>query len=230
LRFNALPLYFSRPLRRIDYFLGKLGVIGAFIGMVMVVPAVIAYLLGLLFSLDISIVRDTFSILLASVVYGVVVAFSAGLLILALSSLTRNSRYISLLWLAIWFITLTVSSILQSIEHQQRMRRVWAQGGFNSVAVMKKFADDEIKAGKTDWRPVVSYTSNLSRIGRLLLGTDAAWDAVANDLPPEMRAQFITLHSEPTYPWTWSAGVLVVLFGISVCILNFRIKSLDRLK
>ena len=28
LRFNALPLYFSRPLRRIDYFLGKLGVIG----------------------------------------------------------------------------------------------------------------------------------------------------------------------------------------------------------
>ena len=29
LRFNALPLYFSRPLRRIDYFLGKLGVIAA---------------------------------------------------------------------------------------------------------------------------------------------------------------------------------------------------------
>ena len=25
LRFNAMPLYFSRPLRRIDYFLGKLG-------------------------------------------------------------------------------------------------------------------------------------------------------------------------------------------------------------
>ena len=31
LRFNALPLYFSRPLRRIDYFLGKLGVIGFFL-------------------------------------------------------------------------------------------------------------------------------------------------------------------------------------------------------
>ena len=30
LRFNAMPLYFSRPLRRIDYFLGKLGVIGTF--------------------------------------------------------------------------------------------------------------------------------------------------------------------------------------------------------
>ena len=29
LRFNAIPLYFSRPLRRFDYFVGKLGVIGA---------------------------------------------------------------------------------------------------------------------------------------------------------------------------------------------------------
>src|SRR5712691_9314503 len=27
LRFNALPLYFSRPLRRVDYFCGKLGVL-----------------------------------------------------------------------------------------------------------------------------------------------------------------------------------------------------------
>ena len=34
LRFNALPLYFSRPLRRIDYFLGKLGVIVVFLGLV----------------------------------------------------------------------------------------------------------------------------------------------------------------------------------------------------
>src|SRR5882724_8495326 len=31
LRFNALPLYFSRPLRRIDYFVGKLGVIAFFL-------------------------------------------------------------------------------------------------------------------------------------------------------------------------------------------------------
>ena len=31
LRFNALPLYFSRPLTRLDYFLGKLGVIAALV-------------------------------------------------------------------------------------------------------------------------------------------------------------------------------------------------------
>ena len=59
LRFNALPLYFSRPLRRIDYFLGKLGVIALFLAAVAVVPAVAAYLLGVAFSLDFAVVRDT---------------------------------------------------------------------------------------------------------------------------------------------------------------------------
>ena len=34
----------------------------------------------------------------------------------------------------------------------------------------------------------------------------------------------------PQYPWYWSAAVLAGLFGLSVCILNFSIKSLDRLK
>ncbi len=55
LRFNAIPLYFSRPLTRWDYFLGKLGVIGFFVGLVTVVPVTIAYVLGVAFSLDVKI-------------------------------------------------------------------------------------------------------------------------------------------------------------------------------
>ena len=30
LRFNAMPLYFARPVRRLDYFVGKLGVIAVY--------------------------------------------------------------------------------------------------------------------------------------------------------------------------------------------------------
>src|SRR5262245_1472119 len=98
LRFNAFPLYFSRPLRRVDYFAGKLGVIAVFLSAVMIVPAVIAWLLGLAFSLDLGVVRDTFPILLGAVAYGGVVVLSAGTLMLALSSLSRNSRYVSAFW------------------------------------------------------------------------------------------------------------------------------------
>ena len=70
LRFNALPLYFSRPLRRIDYFLGKLGIIAAFLAMVVIVPCIIAYVLGLLCSLDITIIRDTWRLLVAASAMG----------------------------------------------------------------------------------------------------------------------------------------------------------------
>jgi ABC-2 type transport system permease protein len=239
LRFNALPLYFSRPLRRIDYFAGKLGIIAAFIGMVTVVPAAIAYVLGLLFSLDISIVADTFPILLAAVAYGIVIALSAGTLILALSSLSRNSRYIPLLWFALWFVSGFVSFTLEQVQDAELRSAAYAKmmsnqsGGmtrYDWQAMMQHLDDEKILAGKTDWRPLVSYRHNLTRIGSQLLGTDAAWDGLMKLLPPAGRNMFRASITAPQFPWTWSAGVLIVLFGISVCILNLRIKSLDRLK
>jgi ABC-2 type transport system permease protein len=238
LRFNALPLYFSRPLRRIDYFAGKLGVIATFIGMVTIVPALIAYAFGLLFSLDITIIRDTFPILLAALGYGAVIALSAGTLILALSSLSRNSRYIPLLWFALWFVSGFVSWTLEKVQDSELRGAAYARtfanqsrAGFQSYAeMMSSFDVEKIVAGKRDWRPLVSYRDNLTRIGSQLLGTDAAWDALIPHLPPTGRDMFRASITSPQYPWTWSAGVLLALFGISVCILNLRIKSLDRLK
>jgi ABC-2 type transport system permease protein len=225
LRYNALPLYFSRPLRRIDYFAGKLGVIVAFLGMVIIVPSLIAYVLGLLFSLDLTIIRDTFHILVASVVYGLVIALSAGLLMLALSSLTRNSRYISLMWFAVWIGSLAVSGILESAnqQHRRHQARSMAQGNIDELLAAER------EASRNNWRPLVSYTANLSRVGRQLVGTDAAWERLSELQPPGRRGLFLA-QSGPQHPWYWSAAVLAALIGLSACILNFRIKSLDRLK
>src|SRR5437879_1322472 len=73
LRFNAIPLYFSRPLNRFDYFVGKLGVIGVFLGAVAILPAVVAYVLGISFSPELGVVTDTLRILGAGILYGLVV-------------------------------------------------------------------------------------------------------------------------------------------------------------
>jgi ABC-2 type transport system permease protein len=238
LRFNALPLYFSRPLRRIDYFLGKLGVIGALLGMIMIVPALAAYVLGMLFSLDITILRDTFPILLASIAYGVVVVLSAGTLILALSSLSRNTRYIALIWMAIWFVSGIVATALQSVERRERFQEIRSEalqssdapGTFDRRQTWEIVQQEERDASATDWRPMVSYTGNLSRIGRQFLGIDDRLESLSQSLPPRERFTFLQFFSGPRYPWYWSAGVLAVLFGLSVCILHFRVRSLDRLK
>ena len=265
LRFNALPLYFSRPLRRIDYFIGKLGVIVYFLGLVLVAPSIIAYVLGLLFSLDITIVRDTFTLLLAAVSYGFLISLSAGLLILALSSLTRSSRYVGLFWLAVWFVSGIISLVLGAIQEEEH-RRMYHQRmaeayqahvaeesrhmkdapepagpkkGKQRFATMSQdverriraeIVQEQVNAAKSDWRPLLSYTANFSRVGQQWLGTDACWERFSQNEPEDRREQFLLEKKGSQYPWYWSAIVLFVLFGISVCILNFRVKSLDRLK
>ena len=251
LRFNALPLYFSRPLRRIDYFLGKLGVIVTFLAMVLIAPSVVAYILGLLFSLDITIVGDTFGILLSSIVYGLIIALSAGLLMLALSALSRNSRYVALLWVGIWFVSGIVSSILQNVDSEQRRYAYFRQINEPPVDVRRdpshrshfeqrrenwerartNYRLAELEFSKHDWRPLVSYTSNLSRLGRQLLKTDETWQNISQfQQDPEARRELLATNMGPQYPWYWSAAVLAGLFGISAWILNSSVKSLDRLK
>lgn len=226
LRYNAFPLYFSRPLRRIDYFVGKLGVIVALLGAIMIVPSVIAYVLGMLFSLDITILRDTFGILLAAIAYGLVVSISAGTLILALSSLSRNSRYVALMWVGMWIVTGAVSTVLHiAYDEDLDHRRHQAARGVDVEQPV-----DEITASRENWRPLLSYQANLQRIGQALLASDAAWEKIWQLNPSPRRSGEFENVRGPLYPWYWSAAVLLGLFGLSVCILNFTIKSLDRLK
>lgn len=128
LRFNALPLYFSRPLRRVDYFLGKLGVIGFFLAAIVVVPAVGAYLLGVAFSLDLGVIRDTHRLLWAGVLYGLVITIASGTLMLALSSLSRRSIYVGIAWAGFIFLSHMLSSALVGIRDDTERRQIVQEG------------------------------------------------------------------------------------------------------
>jgi ABC-2 type transport system permease protein len=251
LRFNAIPLYFSRPLRRIDYFLGKLGVIAVFLCAVMVGPAVIAWMLGVIFSLDISVIKDTFGIMLAAVVSGVVVVLSAGMLMLALSSLSRNSRYVGAFFIGIWFISSSVAGILSAF-HVESIRRETFVAALQDrpkeerlppgkrptreqIENINKARDVSLQfyadALRNDWRPVLSYTANLMRLESSLLDTSGALGPLFAVFTRGGNADAaVAVIAGPQYPWYWSAGVLAGIFGLSVWILRTRVKSLDRLK
>src|SRR4029079_499561 len=118
-----------------DYFLGKFGVIGFFLAATIIGPAVLAYLGGLAFSLDLSVVRDTHRLLWGSVLYGLVIAVSAGTLMLALSSLSRRSIYVGLTWAGFCFLTLLLSGILIGVRIESERWQIvrtgldeWVQG------------------------------------------------------------------------------------------------------
>ncbi|HYV36783.1 MAG TPA: hypothetical protein VE988_13835, partial [Gemmataceae bacterium] len=118
LRFNALPLYLARPLTRFDYFIGKLGVIGALVAAVAVVPAIFAYVIGVGFSFDLSVVKDTYPLLLGSIAYGLIITLSTGTLMLAMSSMTRKSLYVGIAWAIFWLVSTSVASIMVEIRQQ----------------------------------------------------------------------------------------------------------------
>jgi ABC-2 type transport system permease protein len=296
LRFNALPLYFSRPLRRSDYFLGKLGVIGSFLLATAVGPAVGAYVLGVAFSLDLGVVRDTHRLLWASTLYGLVITLSAGTLMLALSSLSRRSIYVGLAWAGFCFLTLMLSGILMGIQFDTERRQVvygglmqWVRdhpppSGIELVGPyprrgpgapdltrdeaaqrwLRAWSETlvrlhlEAEAGRaensrTDWRPVVSYATNLDRLGDWLLDADGAWVALGRAVErpraafgPAIRLQtrgrapaeltgpandrFLADRIVWQYPWYWSAAALGGLWLASVAVLTRRVRSLDRLR
>jgi ABC-2 type transport system permease protein len=208
LRFNAMPLYLSRPLTRIDYFAGKLATIAAFLFAVILVPAVLTYLLGIGFSLDFRVIGGTFRIVPACIAYGVVVVTVAGLFMLAISSLSKNSRYVAALWIGIWLV-----------------------GGFASGIL----GDPHVLGFK--WGPIVSITNNLSRVREVLLGTkesyekirDAGQQAIPGFVRPVDPPPVPTFFAQD-YPWQWSAYVLLGLVVLSLWILTTRVKSLDRLR
>jgi hypothetical protein len=227
-------------------------VIAWFLSMVIILPSLIAYVLGLLFSLDVTILWDTLALLAACLAYGAVIVLSAGTFMLALSSLSRNSRYVALFWVGIWFVSGTVATILEGVEADQRRHRLherqakslparrpgkWPQTREEQRAwqeavqkSMAEFQAEEMQAARSNWRPLVSYTANLSRIGQKLLNTEGAWTKVSRLRPPEQRDEFLLSTLGNQFPWYWSAGVLAALFGLSACILNLRVRSLDRLR
>ena len=173
---------------------------------------------------------------------------------LALSSLSRNSRYVALFWVSIWIVGgHRVDDSRRRFTTGRSRPRTHVAGRTRDAHASREDAAREAmaaraveqqqalgrtncrlemsEAAKTDWRPLVSYTANLSRVGRQLLGTDAAWHKLSELQPPQMRRRVVLSQLPgPQYPWYWSAGVLAGLFGLSACILNLSVRSLDRLR
>ena len=230
-----------------------------FLGLVLVVPSLIAYVLGLLFSLDITIIGDTWRCCSRASAYGLVMSLSAGTLILALSSLSRNSRYVGLFWLGRLVVSSIVGSILDGVDspsngaadtiaRSRRPRRRNASTAQDSpttrcasgrrstqASTMRAWADfgrDEIEAAEDRLAAAGLVYRRISPASatELAAAPTPCSTSSAKMLPREARDRSCSTTVGPQYPWYWSAASWLLLFGISACILNFRVKSLDRLK
>ena len=101
LRSRAFLIYFSRPISRVDYVLGKLAILVCVLSMVTLLPSLLLYVLSILYSPSMDTLLQTLpvlgSILLASTGSLIPVA----LFVLMLSSLTRQSRLATIAWFVV---------------------------------------------------------------------------------------------------------------------------------
>lgn len=114
-RANALQIYLSKPLTRWEYIFGKFGVLMALLLLVTWLPAVVLLIIQVLFAGSFTFFLDNLFLLPAITVYSIIQVTSVGLAMLALSSLSRSSRYVGVLYAGLIFFSQAVYGIVQSL-------------------------------------------------------------------------------------------------------------------
>ncbi len=116
IRSRAFLLYFSRPLTRTEYLLGKLGTLWAFLGLISVGPALVLYVMGVFLSPNLNVVVATWDLPLRIIAASIVLILPTSALALCLSSMTQESRYAGFSWFAIWILGWFTYGALSSAE------------------------------------------------------------------------------------------------------------------
>src|SRR6266513_3871326 len=93
-RANALQIYLSKPLTRSDYVFGKLAILVTCLLMVTWVPAMVLLILQAAFAGNFTFLRDHVYLVPAITVFSALQVVSVSAAMLALSSLSKSSRYV----------------------------------------------------------------------------------------------------------------------------------------
>ena len=103
-RTRAFLLYFSRPLARWQYVLGKAATIWVFAFLVATLPALTLYTWALLLSPTLEIFLDTWQLPLKILLASVTLIVPTTALALTFSALTTESRFAAFGWFAVWVL------------------------------------------------------------------------------------------------------------------------------
>ena len=111
-RSRAFLIYFSRPITRIEYILGKATTVWAYLALITTLPALTLYIIAVMLSPDFSVVLATWDIPLRILLASVVLMLPTTFLALAFSSLAWESRTAGFMWFAIWGLGMVAYQIV----------------------------------------------------------------------------------------------------------------------
>src|SRR3954470_14520156 len=120
-RANALQIYLSKPLTRLEYIFGKFAILFTLLLLVTWVPAVLLVLIQVMFSGSFTFVLNNLVLLPAITIFSLVQVVSVALAMLALSSLSKSSRYVGVLYAGLIFFSQAIYGVVRGLTRDSTL-------------------------------------------------------------------------------------------------------------
>ncbi|MCC7243586.1 MAG: hypothetical protein IT180_16810 [Acidobacteria bacterium] len=126
-RANALHLYLSKPLTSAEYIAGKMAILFLFLVFVTWAPAMGLLLVQAIFAGSFTFIRNNAYLLPAITLFSLAQVLLAATSMLALSSLSRSSRFVGVMYAGLMFFTAALFQALRGITGTSRF--AWLSPG-----------------------------------------------------------------------------------------------------
>jgi len=120
-RANALQIYLSKPLTRAEYVVGKLAILMTFLLLVTWVPALLLLVVQIAFAGNFTFLGRNLFLFPAITLFSFVQSLMVASAMLALSSLSKSSRYVGILYAALVFFSQALYGVLTFVTGGTRM-------------------------------------------------------------------------------------------------------------
>ena len=120
-RANALQIYLSKPLTRAEYIFGKLAILMFFLLLVTWVPAIVLLIVQISFAGNFTFLKNNLYLFPAITVFSFIMVTMVAAAMLALSSLSKSSRYVAILYSAVIFFTQAIYGVLSLVTRSTQL-------------------------------------------------------------------------------------------------------------
>jgi ABC-type transport system involved in multi-copper enzyme maturation permease subunit len=114
-RANALQIYLSKPLTRAEYVLGKLAILMTFLALVTWLPAIVLLIVQIAFAGNFTFFKNNAFLFPAITLFAFIEVALASSTMLALSSLSKSSRYVGILYAAVIFFSSAIYHVVYAV-------------------------------------------------------------------------------------------------------------------
>jgi ABC-2 type transport system permease protein len=133
-RANAIQIYLSKPLTRVEYIAGKLITLAVVLTFVTWLPAMLLLVLQMLFAGSPKFLQEHLFLIPAITLFAAVQVFVAAFTMLALSSLSKSRRFVAMMYAGILFFTAAMYQALRAITGSTAWAAISPRDTMNVIA------------------------------------------------------------------------------------------------